>query len=141
MLTSVPLTVVPLVLFNLIGFLMGGDPWGTRLFGVPMVSGATWNVTLFDVMVLLSLAVLFVEIMRSAHPGRPSTVTNHVVSTIILLVYVVEFFIVPVAANSLFFLLMLVALFDVIVGFTISIRTAQRDISFGGGIDGSAGLQ
>ncbi len=141
MLTAVPLTVVPLVLFNLLGFFLGGDPWGTRLFGVPMVSGATWTFSLFDLMVLVALAVLFIETIRSTHPARPATVTNHVVSTIVLIVYVVELIVVPVAANSLFFLLTLVALFDVIVGFTISIRTAQRDISFGPGIDGSEGFR
>ncbi len=79
--------------------------------------------------------------MRSARPARTSTVTNHVISTVVLLIYVVEFLVVGVAANSLFFTLTLIALFDVTVGFTISIRTAQRDISFGTGVDGAAGLQ
>lgn len=140
MLTAIPLTVLPLILFNIIGFSVGGDPWGNVLFGIPMVSGVTWQVTLADVMILLALGVLFIETMRSARPARTSTVTNHVISTIVLLVYVVEFLVVGVAANSLFFSLTLIALFDVTVGFTISIRTAQRDISLGAGVDGAAGL-
>ena len=52
-----------------------------------------------------------------------------------LIVYVVEFIVVPVAGDSLFFILTAIALFDVVAGFTISIRTAQRDISFGSGVD------
>ena len=137
MITAIPLTVIPLILFNAIGFAMGGDPWGNVLFTVPMVSGVGWSVTLFDLMVLLAVVLLFFETLRSAQPARGSTITNHIVSTVVLIVYVVEFIVVPVAANSLFFALTVIALFDVVAGFTISIRTAQRDIAFGhGGVDG-----
>jgi hypothetical protein len=102
-----------------------------------MVSGAGWNVTLFDVMILLAIVLLFFETLRSAQPARGATITNHIVSTVVLIVYIIEFIVVSVAANSLFFALTVIALFDVVAGFTISIRTAQRDIAFGhGGIDG-----
>jgi hypothetical protein len=137
MLSAIPLTVIPLILFNVIGFAVGGNPWGNELFSVPMVSGARWTVTTFDVMILIALVLLFFETLRSASPARGSTVANHIVSTAVLIVYIVEFLAVPVAANSLFFALMAIALFDVVAGFTISIRTAQRDFSIGhgGGID------
>ena len=36
------------------------------------------------------------------------------------------------AATSVFFLLMMAALIDVVAGFTIGIRVAKRDIGFGG---------
>lgn len=135
---AIPLTVIPLILFNIIGFYYGGDPWGGTLFIMPMVSGVGWPITLFDLMVLLALVLLFIEMLRSARPARGATVTNHIVSTVVLIVYVVEFIVAPFAANSLFFILTMIALFDVVAGFTISIRTAQRDIAFGpGGIDGA----
>jgi hypothetical protein len=38
---------------------------------------------------------------------------------------------VPQAATSVFFLLMMAALIDVVAGFTIGIRVAKRDIGFG----------
>jgi len=139
MITAIPLTIVPLILFNVIGFAVGGNPWGNDLFVVPLMSGVGWPVTLTDLMILLGLAMLFFETLRSAQPSRTATITNHIVSTILLIVYVVEFIVVAVAANSLFFVLTAIALFDVVAGFTISIRTAQRDISFGSGIDGGAG--
>ncbi len=136
MLNAIPLTVIPLILFNAIGFAVGGNPWGNVLFTIPMVSGAAWSVTVFDLMILLGMVLLFFETLRSANPARGATITNHIVSTAILIVYIVEFIAVPVAANSLFFALMVIALFDVVAGFTISIRTAQRDFSIGpGGID------
>jgi hypothetical protein len=136
--SAIPLTIIPLILFNAIGFAMGGNPWGNQLFAIPMVSGAAWSVTLADLMVLLALVMLFLETLRSARPARGTTITNHIVSTVVLIVYLVEFIVVPVAANSLFFTLTIIALFDVVAGFTISIRTAQRDIAFGhGGVDGA----
>jgi hypothetical protein len=137
MISAIPLTVIPLILFNAIGFSLGGDPWTTVLFTVPMVSGAGWPVTLFDVMILIAVVLLFFETLRSAQPARGTTITNHIISTALLIVYIIEFIVVPVAANSLFFALTVIALFDVVAGFTISIRTAQRDISLGRGLDGA----
>ncbi len=131
MLTAIPLTIIPLILFNAIGFAMP-DAWGGTLFPIPLMSGHTWNVTLSDLMILLALAMLFFETLRSAKPALTSTITNHIVSTVLLIVYIIEFIVVPIAANSLFLVLTAIALFDVVAGFTISIRTAQRDISFGG---------
>jgi hypothetical protein len=140
MLTAIPLTLVPLILFNVIGYAVGvpvggESPWLKELFHVPLISGQTWPVTPSDLMILLGLAMLFFETLRSAQPARSGVITNHIVSTILLVIYVVEFIVVPIAGDSLFFILTAIALFDVVAGFTISIRTAQRDISFGSGVD------
>jgi hypothetical protein len=140
MLTAIPLTVIPLILYNAIGFSLGGQPWQNVLFQVPLVSGLRWNVMLGDLMIVVALAMLFFEMLRSARPALTATITNHIVSTILLIIYIVEFIVVGAAATSLFFILTVIALFDVVAGFTISIRTAQRDISFGGSVDG-AGAQ
>ena len=54
---------------------------------------------------------------------------DHVLSFILFIVMVVEFVVVPRAATSTFLILMALSFVDVIGGFTISIRTAQRDIA------------
>lgn len=136
MIAAIPLTVIPLILFNALGYALGGDPWGNVLLTIPLISGRPWEVTLADVMILVAMALLFVETLRSAAPARTSTITNHIVSTILLIVYIIEFITVPIAAESLFFVLTIIALFDVIAGFTISIRSASRDISLGHPSDG-----
>jgi hypothetical protein len=143
MLTAIPLTIVPLILFNVIGYAVGvapdgASPWLKELFSVPLISGQKWPVTPSDLMILLGLAMLFFETLRSAQPAKSGVITNHIVSTILLVIYVVEFIVVPIAGDSLFFILTAIALFDVVAGFTISIRTAQRDISFGAGGDPAA---
>ncbi|MCB1485860.1 MAG: hypothetical protein KDJ88_00210 [Bauldia sp.] len=134
MITAIPLTIVPLILFNIIGFADGSTNWSTEIFGIVMVSGARWALTLGDLMITFGIVILFLEVMKS---GRTSTasVTNHILSTVVLIIYVVELVVVAFCANSIFFILTLIALFDVIAGFTITIRTASRDVNFGQGFD------
>ena len=136
MLAALPLTLLPLIVFNAVGFAFGGDPWSGQLFTITMVSGAAWTMTLADAMIVVAIIILFLEIVRAARPG-PNTIYNHIVSTVVLVVYIVEFIVVGVAANSLFFILTMIALIDVVAGFTISIRTATRDIALGQSLDGS----
>ena len=45
---------------------------------------------------------------------------------------IVEFLVVNAAATSVFFLMMVASLIDVVAGFTIGIRVARRDLSIGG---------
>ena len=72
-------------------------------------------------------------LLRSLKAARPANraIANHLASTGVLIIYIIEFILVGIAASSTFFILLLIALFDVAAGFTISIRTASRDISFG----------
>ncbi len=138
MLTAIPLTIVPLIVYNLVALIFpGATPdatWTRELFGLTMVSGARWALTLGDLMVALAIACLFLEIMKSGRTGN-ATIANHILSTIVLIVYIIEFILVYAAATSLFFMLSLIALFDVIAGFTITIRTATRDIAYTPGFE------
>ena len=132
MIGSIPLLVVPFVLYNmgLIG-LFGGDadPWAQVLFSMPMMSGGTWSMTLGDLMVLIGLILLFVEIMKSTRTSSVSVI-DHLLSTFVFVAFLVEFLLVPGAAHSVFFTLMLIALVDVLAGFSVSIRSAGRDVNF-----------
>jgi hypothetical protein len=138
MLTAIPLTIVPLIVYNLVALIFpGATPdatWTRELFGLTMVSGARWALTLGDLTVALAIACLFLEIMKSGRTGN-ATIANHILSTIVLIVYIIEFILVYAAATSLFFMLTLIALFDVIAGFTITIRTATRDIAYTPGFE------
>jgi len=130
MLAAIPLTIVPLILFNLVAH-TAGNQWSDVLVNLPLI-GAACPITLRDLLELVALAMLFFETLRSAAPTRNVMITNHIVSTVLLIVYVVQFIVDPVAGNSLYLILTAIALFDVVAGFTISIRTAQRDVTFAG---------
>jgi hypothetical protein len=46
--------------------------------------------------------------------------------------FLVEFLLVQGAAHSVYFTLMVIALIDLLAGFTVSIKSAGRDVTFTG---------
>lgn len=126
-----PLLIVAWLIYNLLAFtVFGGSEvgWENPLFAVPMVSGVSWGITWGDLMVIIGLVLLFLEILKSTQAGRAS-VLEHMLSTALLIVFLIEFLLVRAAANSVFFILMAMSLIDVVAGFTVSIRTAGREVT------------
>jgi hypothetical protein len=135
MIYALPLTILPLIVYNVVGYsLSGADPWANELFGITMLSGQVWSLKLGDLLITFAIVILFFEVMKAARSST-NTISNHVLSTIVLIVYVVEFIVAGVAAHSVFFILTVIALFDVIAGFSITIKTATRDIALGQNVD------
>ena len=131
--SHVPLMIVPFILYNLViaglaGF-SGGDPWATGLLGVTMLSGGIWRMDLGDALIALGLIFMFFEILKSTRTSNAS-VLDHLLSTFVFIAYLVEFLVVGEAATSVFFLLMVMAAIDLMAGFSVSIRSAGRDVSF-----------
>ncbi|MCP4184792.1 MAG: hypothetical protein GY761_15990 [Hyphomicrobiales bacterium] len=135
MLVNVPMLVVPLIIFNIVGFgLIGGagtDPWASEVMSVTMISGELWTMSLGDLMITLSLFFLFFEIIKATRIGA-SSIVDHLLSTFVFIAYLIEFLTVGYAAHAVFFILLTIALVDVVAGFSISIRSATRDVSFNG---------
>ena len=126
-----PLLVIPFLLFNILGFTMfGGQPagWAQQLFQVRMVSGTEWSLTWGDLMRVIGLICLFFEVLKSTNTGRSSLI-EHMLSTALFIIFLVEFILAGVAASSVFFLLMAMSLVDVVAGFSISITGAGRDVT------------
>jgi hypothetical protein len=126
-----PLLIIPLVIYNLVEFLfMGGNPgaWSGQLFTISMVSGASWSLTSGDLLLVFGLGCLFFEVLKSTNTGR-SSVIEHMLSTLVFVVFLVEFLLVGGASSSVFFLLMMMSIFDVVAGFTVSITSAGRDVT------------
>ena len=134
MLSSVPLLVVSFILYNLgLAGLLGdgpsGDPWQTELFSFRMMSGGVFSMTTGILMIVIALLLFFVEIVKSTRTSNASVV-DHLLSTFVFVAFLVEFLLVRGAAHSVFFILMVIALFDVLAGFSISLRAAGRDVSY-----------
>jgi quinol-cytochrome oxidoreductase complex cytochrome b subunit len=135
MIYALPLTILPLIVYNVVGYsLSGADPWSNVLLGITMLSGQVWSLKLGDLLITFAIIILFFEVMKAARSST-NTISNHVLSTIVLIIYVVEFIVAGVAAHSVFFILTVIALFDVIAGFSITIKTATRDIALGQNVD------
>lgn len=126
-----PLLVVPFVLYNIAAFLFfGGSPigWTNGLFVIPMVSGTPWAITAGDFLLVIGIVALFLEILKSTNSGRAS-IMEHMLSMVLFVAFLIEFLLAGAASSSVFFLLMVMALIDVVAGFTVSITSAGRDVT------------
>ncbi|KRA98191.1 hypothetical protein ASD83_14210 [Devosia sp. Root685] len=127
----VPLLVVPFILYNIAVFLFfGGNPvnWGAGLFSIPMPSGMPWAITAGDLLLVVGIVALFFEVLKSTQTARNSII-EHMFSMLLFVVFLIEFLLVGAASSSVFFLLMVMSLIDVVAGFTVSITSASRDVS------------
>lgn len=147
-LRAIPLILIAFLLYNFVVLFSG---WGaaegaeavtdgaanaralltSELFSLPMLSGARWTFTIGDLIMLVTLLLLFIEIVKSTYTST-SSLLDHGLSMLVFVACLIEFLTVPQAATSLFFLIMMAALIDVIAGYTIGIRVARRDLTFGG---------
>jgi hypothetical protein len=129
---SLPWILLSLIAYNAIVF-MTGTPFESVVLSVPMLSGALWQFTLGDLIVAGTLFLLFIEILKATRTGGNSLV-DHALSTVVFIICLIEFLVVPQAATSLFFFITLIALIDVVAGFSVTIRAARRDFAVGPGV-------
>jgi hypothetical protein len=127
-LVGFPLLIVPFAIYNMIVFLLPGLSLTDPLFSVHMLSGADMNFSISDLLLVFAILLLFVEVMKSTRVGTRSIV-DHMLSLLLFIVMMGEFIISPKAATSTFLIMTVVCLVDVIAGFSITIRAAQRDVS------------
>lgn len=133
MLAIIPLMIVPLILYNLIlaGFIgTGVTSLNETVTSLSMMSGAQWTMSWGDVLIVIALVLLFVEVLKATRTGS-SSVLDHMLSMLVFIAFLVEFLLVQTAATHVFFILMVIAFIDVIAGFSVSIKSAGRDVSIG----------
>ena len=126
-----PLLLVPFAIYNIIAFLMPGVSWSSTLTTVHLASGANWTMSAGDMLITLAVLLLFGEVMKSTRIGM-RTVVDHGLSLILFLGMLVEFLLVKQAASATFFLLLVISFIDVIGGFAVTLRSAQRDLTVEG---------
>jgi hypothetical protein len=126
-----PLLLVPFAIYNIIAFLMPGVSWTGALTSVHMVSGGDWSMSAGDMLITLAILLLFGEVMKSTRIGI-RTVVDHALSLVLFLGMLVEFLLVKQAASATFFLLLVISFVDVLGGFAVTLRSAQRDLTVEG---------
>lgn len=124
---SLPLLALVVIAYNIIVFLTGFT-METGVFTVALVSGTAWTVTIGDALLVFGLVMLFLELINSTRTGS-ATIINHALSMLVLLVALVQFIVLPQFGTSVFFLIVLLNLLDVIAGFTVTITAARRDFT------------
>ena len=122
-----PLLLIPFAIYNMIAFLTPGVSWTAPVTTVHMMSGQDWVLTWGDILLAFAIFLLWVELVKSTRAGMRS-VMDHILSMALFIAMLVEFLLVQRAATSTFFLLMAIALVDVLAGFIVGMRTATRQI-------------
>jgi hypothetical protein len=141
-----PLILIPVLMYNIWAFgrtVTGTsaeqvrDMLGQTMFRVPMAStesgvSVAWNVTGGDVLMLVALLLLFVELLKSTSTGT-AAIFNHALSMLVFIICLVEFLLHPAFATSVFFMILIMSLLDVLAGVVVTIISARRDVDFGAG--------
>jgi hypothetical protein len=135
-----PLILIPVLMYNIWAF--GRTATGTTaadvralldrpMFSLPMASTESGAVSGGDFMLLLALVLLFIELLKSTSTGT-AAIFNHALSMLVFIICLVEFLLHPAFATSVFFILMIMALLDVLAGVVVTIIAARRDVEFAG---------
>lgn len=141
MLKWFPLLLISIAFYNLVIF--GGELFGStaqtlldRAINVPMFSGDIWMFRLGDLLVLVSLGLLFLEIVKATRTSS-TEILNHALSMLVFIAGLVEFLVLKGFSTTTFFFIVVMAFFDVVAGFTISIVSAKRDLGTTHGLLGT----
>ncbi len=133
-LRAIPLIAIAFILYNALA--AAGVDLNHAIFSLPMPSGrppenpVKWIFTWGDLLIIITLVMLFIELLKSTYTSTSSLV-DHALSMVVMIICLIEFILVPKAATSVFFIILFATLIDVIAGYTIGIRVAKRDVSFG----------
>jgi len=122
-----PLLLIPFAIYNMIAFLTPGVSWTSPVTTVRMMSGQDWVLTWEDILLAFAIFLRWIELIKSTRAGSRS-IMDHVLAMALFIGMLVEFLLVQRAATSTFFLLMAIALVDVLAGFIVGMRSATRQI-------------
>ena len=122
-----PLLLIPFAIYNMMAFLTPGVAWTAPVAMVHMMSGEDWVLTWEDLLLAFAIFLLWIEIIKWTRIGMRS-IMDHVLAMALFVAMLVEFLLVRQAGTSTFFLLMVIALVDVLAGFIVSIRSSQRRV-------------
>ena len=137
MFAAVPLLALPVIAYNLFALTLAGGFSGigapqrlmAPIFRLRISAGGVWPVSLSDVLIAVSLIVLFIELLR-ATTSRRAAIVNHALSMLLFVACLVELLLSPAFANSTFFLIALMVLLDVLAGFIRTIAATRREVEF-----------
>ena len=151
-LRAIPLLVLALIIYNAIVFASGMpiDRIAEIFYGAPALSadgktvmmkggellnlplpGGTVRIRLGDAMLALGILLMAFEMVKATYT-RGFGLVDRLLSPLLFVLFLIEFLLVPRCATSVFFFLTVMAGFDVVVGEVVGIKSARRDINFGG---------
>lgn len=127
-----PLFAILLVAYNVL-MAMGLTETNPVMAEMPLVvREAPMELRLGDFLLGFGLILFFFEMVKATRYAR-SAVIDHMLSMVVFVIFLIELLVVSGAGTATFLLLTFMSLLDVVAGFTITISTARRDVTFGAG--------
>ena len=132
-LRAIPLIAIAFILYNLLA--LTSIDLSHTIFSVPMPSSrpdalVSWKFTWGDLLIIITLVMLFVELLKSTY-STTSSLVDHALSMVVMIICLIEFLLVPKAATSVFFVILFSTMIDVIAGYTIGTSVARRNLNLG----------
>ncbi len=124
-LLGLPLLVIPVAIYHILVF-GTMTPLDQSVLQFTLQPESLLVVSWGYFLIGLGLVLLYAEIFKSTRTGAVS-MADHVLSTLLLAVCVVELIMLPEMATETFFILTLMTLIDVIAGFTAAMSGQRRD--------------
>jgi len=101
------------------------------LFEFDLPSQRRIIMTVSDAFILASIFFLYIETFKATRTSVISIV-DHALSLLVFVIFLIELLVVQRLGNTTFLIMTTASLMDVVMGFTVTISTAKRDVSFGG---------
>lgn len=105
---AIPFLAIIVIAYNVIA-LLTGPALSHAVMSATLPSGAAWTLDVGDLLIIVGIALLFLEIAKATRSRRAGV--DHALSMV------------------LFLIITTLTLIDVIAGFTVSLSTARRDIA------------
>lgn len=144
-LTVIPFMGIPVLIYLIIAVVSPGTNEAnapaivarldSAIFGMPMISGSTWQFRLGDLILLIGLVTLAIEIVKSTST-KSTAIANHAASMGLMVVCLIFFLAFSSFSTSVFFFLTAMTVLDVLAGVMVSIVAARRDFGVGDGFGG-----
>ena len=142
-----PLTLIPLIIYAIamvfsdetVSQVAGPDVaalhplWDQAFAKYWLVSGQPWSPSYGDLLATVAAVIFFFSVLRAAS-YRSRTILGNMLSVVILCVYIISFLTIAEAGTSVFFLLTVFALMDVLAAVALSMITSRAKLS--GAIEG-----
>jgi len=130
-LRSIPLFAILWVAYNAITMFSEIGSINGTLLTIPLPSGVDWDITRGDLLIFIGIIFLYVEIFKATRTTTGS-ILDHTLSMVVFVGMLIQFILAEKAGTSVFAILTMMALVDVVAGFTVTIVSARRDFGFGG---------
>ncbi len=128
-----PLLTISFVIYLVLTLIMptgaDGAAWYMQeIARLPLYSKDQWSIRWGDLFLVISMGLLFVELVRATKTGKES-ITNHLLSFLLFIAVLLCFILAPGFGNSVFFIFLTMTLLDPMAGMVVTTQSARRDLN------------